>query len=176
MRTSVIATNTGVPDGFPRSRHPHTERQDGEFRSTEIGQNSLVACHAHRKGNIALLGDAFHGMEEDLRSRSSSRRSCGSSRSRRSCATNEFNVRTMERIPRLEPSPGSSRTQFRRRVTKLQKVRMKARIDNHKMPRYVISLSFLHKILNVGMVLIVAAKHLLAFLNKIRCPALCHAQ
>ena len=65
---SEIPPNDRVPDRFPRSRHPHRERQQGEHRG--IGgipvQQGLVAAHPRVMVDITGFGHANDGIDQDL--------------------------------------------------------------------------------------------------------------
>ena len=65
VRSTVVLTDDGVPDGFARSTHTHSERkQTDNGHSIGIsGKERLVDTDTGEVVNVSRLGEANHGVD-----------------------------------------------------------------------------------------------------------------
>ena len=70
VRAAVVLADDGVPDGLARAAHAHRERQQRERRRLlrdSALQQRLVAAHARVVVDVAGLGHADDGVDQQVR-------------------------------------------------------------------------------------------------------------
>jgi hypothetical protein len=163
---AVVLADQAVPDGLARAGHAHREVQKAHRRGGRgiLVEHRLVAAHAGEMVDVARLGHADHGMDQQVRLRLARG------------AEGQFLVRAVQRVARLEGDDAAPAelaeigAQLVRRVAAGAEIVMRRRLDAGDRPAEIDRARVVVQVVDRRMRDVVGAEDLLRLARLVRRP------